>query len=130
MAHVPSVDLAVYFASQTGYVRGRELFTGRMPDSPSEAIAFSDTGGVAPMNVFDGKASRQPTLQVMVRAKALDYIGARILIDTVFDVLHCKTNITANGLLYKSVNAMQEPIWLGYDDSERPQWSLNFSLMF
>lgn len=130
MAHVPSVDLAVYFASQTEHERGQDLFTGRLPDAPSEAIAFSDTGGVAPQNVFGGTANRQPSLQVMVRAQALDYLRSRALIDTVFDVLHCKSNIVANGNVYQAIDATQEPIWLGYDESERPQWSLNFTLMF
>lgn len=127
---MPSVDLAVYFASQTTHVRGQGVFTGRLPDSPSVAIVFSDTGGFGPTNVFGTTAFRQPSLQVVTRATALDYNKARALIDEVFTVLHCKANITANGNFYKAIDAIQEPMWLGYDESERPMWAINFQIMF
>jgi hypothetical protein len=130
VARVPSYDLALFFSSETSHSWGVDVFSGRLPDRPHEAIAFSDQGGVAPLNVFGGVGLRQPSLQVMVRADALDYLKSRALIDEVFAVLHCRVNVVANGREYKAIDAVQEPIWLGYDESERPMWSLNFSLMF
>lgn len=130
MSRVPSYDLALYFASKTSHAWGVDVFTGRLPDTPHEAIAFSDQGGVAPFNVFGGLGYRQPSLQVLARAPALQYLRARELIDEVFQVLHCQVNVEANGNVYQAIDATGEPIWLGYDESERPLWSLNFTLMF
>jgi hypothetical protein len=130
VAHAPSIDFAAFFAEQTGHALGEDVFHGRLPDDPSEAIAFLEQGGLAPSNVFDGSGPRQPTLQVMVRADATDYVRSREIVQSVFDTLHCQANLIANGRFYLSVDAQQEPIWLGYDNNERPMWSINFQLMF
>ena len=52
MSRVPSYDLALYFASKTSHAWGVDVFTGRLPDTPHEAIAFSDQGWVIVSQVY------------------------------------------------------------------------------
>ena len=94
---------------------------GSMAESPDTVVAFRETGGFPGqhvMNVAAGNAViEEPTVQVLVRAKAYD--AAETLIRSVSAVLDGLRNQTINGVRYHWVRAMQPPSLLERDQNQR-----------
>lgn len=126
----PAYDLQkIYEASGTS--SGTTVKTGKIPTSPDEVVTFLDTGGRPEQNLLNTSEQgwKYPTVQVRVRGDVQDYIGARELSEDVYNTLHKTMRTSGNSNHYEQIIASGEPIWLGYDDNNRPEWSINFEIM-
>ena len=93
------------------------LYVGYMPDTPDNAVAIYNTGGYA--RDMSGSAVEEPTFQVRVRNAS--YAAVEIVCRTVMEKLHRKN--ATKLLMIQSQSAVLD---LGRDDSNRPEWSMNF----
>jgi hypothetical protein len=86
-------------------------------------LAVLETSGFAPINVMGSDYLSRPAFQILVRGATGDYANAESKAHAVYDTLH-RTSFAYQ----QTVEAAQNPVWLGYDeDYARPQWSLNFT---
>jgi hypothetical protein len=86
-------------------------------------MAILETSGFAPINVMGSDYLSRPAFQILVRGEAGQYANAEAKAHAVYDTLH-----RASFAYLQTVEAAQNPVWLGYDeDHARPQWSLNFT---
>lgn len=116
-------DIAQMLEDNGVGVFGTDLFVGREPASPPNAITVYDTGGGDP---FPGVSSDNPSVQVRVRnASYLDGWDKAI---TVKDALFGIGHVTVNGRLFQSVWMTGDINPIGRDDNDRIRFTLNFSM--
>ena len=85
---------------------------------------FAPTGGPRPSRTFDGAEVRYPRLQVRVRGDVADYLGGQAFTNRVFETLESAIIGT-----YIDVKCLEsQPIWIGYDSQNHPEWSINVEL--
>lgn len=70
-----------------------------------------------------------PSAQVMVRGKSRDYTGARTKVQAAKDALLGLPSQTINGDRWDHVNMIGDINFLGYDQKERPLFSINLALI-
>lgn len=115
------------FAATSGW----SIYLTQMPDddnTPDTCIAILDTGGSAPDPDPD-KNIGNPTFQVLVRGGKMGYQTAWDKAREIIVGLHGVHNETWNGTRYIQIFAMSDILSLGYDESQRPLLSINFSVM-
>lgn len=101
------------------------IYQDFMPDKPDRAIALFETGGEAPLPSW---AVDKPGLQVLVRAKADEFVEARAQLKLAFTVLH--DGEAAVGAAYTFIQAVQSgAIPLGPDENRRPRFAQNYRMM-
>jgi hypothetical protein len=85
-------------------------------------IAVIDTGGLSPLASHGNAGPTRPGIQVIVRGLPGAYAATETKAQDVWDALH---RSSFDDLL--AVEGVNNPIWLGYrEDTNAPQWSLNF----
>lgn len=123
----PSLDLAGVlvdagigtFGSSSAWA----IFVSTEPDRPSQAITLYDTGGFPP----DPQVSiDHPTVQVRVRGSKDGYAEGYAKVLACRDALHLFRGTVDSTTRYIGVWAMQDPVWIGKDDSARPLFTCNF----
>ncbi|MGG3278794.1 minor capsid protein [Paenibacillus solani] len=87
-----------------------------------------DTGGYAPHAYVP---TEKPTFQVIVKGKSYKALPANMaateaLAKRIVKHLHRRCNYIAGSTHVFSSTAMQQPIYLGLDDKDRPMYSVNF----
>lgn len=115
------------FAATTGW----SIHVTDMPDddnTPDTCIAVLDTGGPGPDPVPANNIGN-PTFQVIVRGAKMGYQDAWDKAREILVGLHGKANESWNGTRYIQILATSDIIPLGYDESRRPLFSINFSVM-
>lgn len=130
-----ALNVALYLEAQglgsTTATSGWLIRVGRMdPQYSGPQLVVRDTGGLPQdLHLGGGKGLERPTVQVRVRGAPNDYAGTRQQIESVVNALHGLINTSMNGALYQAVEALQQPIWLGYTEPDgRPEWTVNFRL--
>lgn len=104
-----------------------DLFCYREPPSPDACVTVYDTGGMPP----DPQAGLQleyPTVQVRVRGAPGDTLGAASKMAEVHAALHGDTQQMWNGARYLWIFAEGSPLFLGFDDNDRPRYTQNFRI--
>lgn len=86
------------------------------------------TGGYAP---HDYVPTERPTFQVIVKGKSYKTLpenmaGTEAIAKDLVKLLHRKSNYMIGQTHVFSSKAMQQPIYLGLDDKDRPMYSTNF----
>ena len=103
-----------------------------IPADLSEAklpcLFVMDSGGYAP---HDYVPTERPTFQVILKGKSYKALPANMatteaLAKQLVKQLHRKPNYTVGSTHVFSSKAMQQPIYLGLDDKDRPMYSTNF----
>jgi hypothetical protein len=112
-------------ASSLGLTFATDLFVSEMPISPDACVAIYDTGGepAEPDYVYE-----RPTVQVKVRGARGRYRDAHILAQTIRDLLNGMHNEELNGARYIAIWIETDVIFIGYDESHRPQFTLNLRI--
>lgn len=132
--HKPDETIAQYLADQgIGIYNqlGANIFIGPVqpPNQyiPAKSCWILETGGLAPEYVMGNAYTVQrSTVQVRVRGDANDYIGGRDFAQSIYDALN---GIVPTG--YFSVFCQQsEPVWIGFDSDNRPEWSINLIVTY
>jgi hypothetical protein len=111
-------------------VTASTLFIGLMPTSPDVCVALYEYAGSPPMEVFVNNAAtiEMPSVQVMTRAGRNDYPAARVLMESVRDVLTGITDETISGVRFLRVNAISSINYLNTDDNDRPRFTLSLQV--
>lgn len=101
------------------------ILKGALMPSPTKQIAIIETGGYAPtMEAVQGYD--YPTFQVLVRTEKYKYQEGRAKIQEVYDSLHLGD---LGGGYVDCIGIQSAPMFVGFDNDERPNWSINFRVM-
>lgn len=110
------------FAATSGWA----IYLSKYPAAPNTVIAIYNSGGRAPNPKW---ALDYPSLNIQVRGAKNGYQAAVTKVQEVKDVLLGLDSQDINGDRWVSVTMPGEPAFLGYDDDNRPMFSLNFRLI-
>lgn len=101
------------------------LFVGKEPPEPDNAVTIFDTGGPQPELTFNrNEIYQRPAIQIKVRDN--DYEVGWPLINDIRNVLHGRGHEVWNGTTYELIQCRAEPTFLGWDDNNRPWFTVNF----
>lgn len=103
-----------------------DIFIGKMPATPNAVISIIRTGGITPNPKF---LLDRPSMQVMVRGDINGYVAAEVKAVEVKDALLGLISQDVNGDRWVQVNMIGDIVNLGFDDSNRVMFSLNFGLI-
>lgn len=104
---------------------GWSIHISRQPDGPDQALTIYDTSGNGsnPRYLLDF-----PGIQVRVRGAQQGSVAAREKCTDVLNALLGLPSQTIAGDLWVAIWQSGGIIFLGYDDKDRPQYTLNFLL--
>lgn len=98
----------------------------KMPDGPDDCIAIFDYAGGNP---YPHLAVDNPSVQVLVRAGANNYSGGY---DKCFEIKDRTLGLMSQDLegeRWVSITMVGDINFLRRDDQDRPEWTLNFSVL-
>lgn len=125
-----SVDITTLLAaSSTGLSEGADLFYSLEPDGEDildKVVTVFDTGGLEPATYT---TLLSPNIMVRIRGNAGEYVEGEALAQVVRDTLHGVKNTTVGGTRYIQIIASTDVNFLGYDDNNRPMWTVNFRIL-
>jgi len=102
------------------------IWIGREPKLPDMAVVIARSGGTAP----DPKwLLDYPAYQVRVRGPKGNYASALAKAEDVKDVLLGITSQDINGHRLVSITMPSDITFVGFDENERPHFTLNFRLI-
>lgn len=124
IANSPSTDIKDMLeesGSGLGLVFGTNLFIASMPDSPNVCSVIVDTGGGD-----QGEYGYEfPSVQILHRN--VDYsVGYAFMRDVKYRLHYSRNNEIWNGTRYIKIAVRSDILYLGQDDKNRYQFSLNF----
>ena len=99
---------------------GVDLYIAVLPSEPDNAVCIYDTGGPGP-DVYG-----QETPAIQVRIRNLDYLTGFGLARDIKYYLHNRTAFTQNSTKYIQIRARSDILYLGRDDLNRYEWTVNF----
>lgn len=99
-----------------------------LPETKLPCLFVFGTGGYAPHEYVP---TERPTYQVIIKGKSYKTLPANMaateaLAKQLEKSIHRKTNYLIGDTHVFSSKAVQQPIYLGLDDKERPMYSVNF----
>jgi hypothetical protein len=118
-------DMLVASSAGLGHTFGIDMFISEMPDSPDVCYCIYDTGGIEPEVQYEYD---RPAVQVRVRGAKSGYRSAWLAAKDIRDTLHGVHNETWNSTRYVGIWCMGDILFAGYDDSGRPQFTINFRI--
>src|SRR5690606_5849257 len=105
---------------------GRGIWIGKEPHQPDQAVVITRTGGLPP----DPKwLLDYPKYQIRVRGAKDNYAQALSKAEDIKDVLLGIDSQDINGDRLVSVTMTSDIAFIGYDENDRPHFSLNFRLI-
>ena len=123
--NAPSQDIKDILVADGIGTFGTDLFVSKQPSTPDAVVTVYDTGGFAP----EGTTSdHYPTVQVLIRGDQNSYRTTYTKAENVRDSLHRLHDETWNSTKYIAIWAMSDIIFVGYDENERPEFSINFRM--
>lgn len=116
-------DMLTNSGADLGLVFSTNLFVASMPDTPNVCSVLVDTGGFA-----QGEYGyEKPTVQLLHRNT--DYAtGYSFLRDVKYYLHYSRNNEIWNGTRYIKIATLSDILFLGQDDKNRYQFSLNFQI--
>lgn len=97
----------------------------RVPETPDALVGIIDQAGAAPDDMVD---IYKPMVQVYIRGARGDYTTTYSMASAVMGVLNAFGPYDMNGTHYIGIWATTDILWLGYDEHDRPRFSLNFMI--
>lgn len=120
-------NVAAYLEDQHIGTIATDLFIASLPPTPDNAVMVDYTGGLAPDRYLP---VRNLSVQTTVRSK--EYADGYDKIQAIFTALHQKlddTVLEAGGVDVMQINALQEPTFIGQDETGRSIFTCNFLFM-
>lgn len=124
-----SNDLIQYLTAE-GYTvyPDANFIPADIPENKLPCLFVMDTGGFAP---HDYVPTERPTWQIIVKGRSyktnpLNMAETEAIANQLKALFHRKSNYKIGSTHVFSSLAMQQPIYLGLDDSDRPMYSVNF----
>ncbi len=126
--NAPSTDIKDMLVAESAFdlVFQTNLFIGRRPARPRDAVAIIDTYGFPDDLGLTSKGYQRPSVQIVVRNKDYD-VGMQLAQD-IKDSLHGREHQTWNGTLYTVITCLGAPALLGWDENDVVSFSINFNL--
>lgn len=124
-----ATDLAQYLADKGYGTIGDDLSVSFLPDQPDKCVAVIDSGS---WREFEGQTDLEnPTIQILLRGDQNGFLALYALAEDIRSELIALGKVTEsiNGTFYGGVWQMSGPIFVGYDESKRPMYSINFRVM-
>jgi hypothetical protein len=127
-SYSPAHDVAdLLDTSATGLSLGTDLFIGRLPHSPDDAVACIDqSGAIVGRDIDSGDYMRRPSVQVLIRSNTLQ--SAWTLVQSVRDALDGQTAFSGRSWSYGGVSEEGDVIRLGVDENDRERFAINYQL--
>lgn len=119
----PSKHIKDILEADTSLVFGTDLFIGLGPTTPDNIVVLRDTGGRPPVAQY---SYEYPTIQVYVRNNS--YESGWNQIEVVKACLHAITNRVCGAERFILILASSEIMYLGNDENDRAEFSLNFEI--
>jgi len=103
------------------------IYISKMPDTPDACITLYDSGGETPNPAW---LLDFPSVQVRLRAGENDYQALYQKVKDIVDALlgYPSTDVSDGRLV--SIRMDGGPAFLGYEEKKRPQFSINWTLIF
>ena len=126
----PSVDI-VTILSQSAVAIGTfntDLFVGEEPSGEKvqdAIVTIHDTGGEGRDANVD---IHHPTIMARVRGAVNGYLVAYTKSESIVTALHALHNETHGGSRYIQIFAQSDILFNGYDEKNRPIFTINFSI--
>jgi hypothetical protein len=105
---------------------GWSIHIGKMPKTPDTAILITQGPGLSPNPKW---LLDYPTVQVRVRGSQGSYESARAKAKDIKDLFLGFSSADVNGDRWVSITMLSDIAFLGYDDNERPEFSINFLMI-
>lgn len=120
-----ALGLAVWIDDPSG---AGDLMRGRLQDSPDNAVALMEYGGITPDAVHSVAqiATDRPSIQASIRGAT--YEDAQVRAYGIYRALGSLHNAVVGSVRYLSVTANQTPFLREYDGKERPVFVVNFDI--
>lgn len=120
----------ITFLTSAGYTvyPDENFIPADLAENKHPCLFVFGTGGYAP---HDYVPTERPTYQVIVKGKSFKALPANMaatkaLAQQLEKLIHRKVNYMIGTTHVFSSKAMQQPIYLGLDDKDRPMYSINF----
>lgn len=126
MAELPISEGAKSLLAAHAATSGWTIEVGVLPTAPDKVIMISDTGGLDPNPKW---LLDFPTLQILVRGIVSGYSTTWTEGKAVKDILLGLSSTDVNGDRWDAVNIVSDLAFIGRDESQRPQFTINFSLI-
>ena len=98
------------------------ILEGGLSDHVSDPqIAVIDRAGLPPITAHASTGILRPGVQVLVRGMPRSYAATLTKAEGVWDALHRQHFAGA-----QSAEGVNNPVFAGFDEQQRPVWSLNF----
>lgn len=110
------------FAASSGW----GIFIGPQPTKPDTTITIREYAAEAPMPKW---LIDFPSVQTMIRGSPGGFVAAKTKAREVLDALHSIPSQDLNGDRWDSIRALNNPAYIGKDETERPMFSINFTLI-
>jgi hypothetical protein len=134
-------DLAYFLEAYGAGIVGTDLFESQMPETiagkavPTELCTaiLGPYSGLPPVRVqpttVDAVPSiryQQPRVQIEVRGNKENYLSGEAKIAVVYRTLAMiKNRILSSGVFYQSVEPVQDPFFMRWDENRRPRFVFN-----
>lgn len=105
---------------------GWGIYVGQQPTDPDTVVTVYNSGG---KNADPKFLLQEPHIQVRIRGAANGYVAAYDKAAEVQDELLGIPSQVVNGDQWDGITAIGDINPLGYDESQRPMFSVNFSLI-
>ena len=121
--------------SSLGLTYETNMFISKMTDQitvPNKCISIFDSPGFAPDHgPADDSLVERPGINIQVRGNIGEYVDTYLWAKAIRDFLKAadKHNNEVNYTQYIGIWSTGDPIFLGYDETLRPLFSLNFNIM-
>lgn len=126
--NIPSEDIKDMLAAESdlNLTFNSNLFIGRMPAKPKNAVVIIDSYGYPPDLALNSNGYERPNVQIVIRDN--DYSVGLSLAQDIKDSLHGRAQQTWNGTLYSVITCLGNPAPLGWDENGLASFSINFNL--
>lgn len=125
-------DVALYLQSNGVGAVGISIFKHELPPEPDLAVLITVYAGLSPVrthvrNQIDPPTLNyeQPRFQIKVRAGKEDLATARAQAQLAYGLLARIKNATVNGSYYQSIEPVQSPYFLRWDENRRAEYVFN-----
>ena len=124
------LDALAWCAEDNGFgTRGTDIFVGRRSDDtslPDDTTVLTEVPGAVDENMGRGGDVFRPMFNIYVRGEVQGYAGARAKVLGLFQLYTAVLATTIHGVGFLRIgNPGVTPTYLGRDDNERPEFSVD-----
>ena len=127
----PATDIANYLEISGIGTVGTDIFIDKMPEEGNRPLTPTmtvyNTGGFDPAVNFHRK-HYQPTVQIVIAGKPGDYVATETKALAIQEKMTDPVSFAAAPFDYYGSYQQGDTVFLGYDENNRPEFSLNFRL--